>query len=125
MGLDTKFTYNKMAMANLCIQAGKAKFFATNDDPFDIIGGKRSPGAGVMVNSIYLSLNDAELPVVLGKPNPYAWKLICREHGITEGQKALMTGDRMDTDIWFGNRAGISTCLVMTGCTESRAQIDE
>jgi ribonucleotide monophosphatase NagD (HAD superfamily) len=32
VGLDTKFTYNKLAMANVCIQAGKAKFFATNDD---------------------------------------------------------------------------------------------
>lgn len=56
----------------------------------------------------------------MGKPNPYAWHLICREHGIKDSSKAIMIGDRMDTDILFGNRAGIDTCLVMTGCTESQ-----
>ena len=123
VGLDTKFNYNKMAMANLCIQAGKAKFFATNDDPFDMVGGRKSPGAGAMVSSIHLSLNDDVTPTVIGKPSPYAFQLICREHGI-QGSSAVMIGDRLDTDILFGNRAGIKTCLVMTGCTESLAQVE-
>ena len=60
----------------------------------------------------------------MGKPNPYVWHLICREHGITDSSKAIMIGDRMDTDIVFGNRAGIDTCLVMTGCTVSQSQIN-
>ena len=34
-----------------------------------------------------------------------------------------MLGDRMDTDILFGFQAGIDTCLVMSGCTESQEQI--
>ena len=32
--------------------------------------------------------------------------------------KAIMIGDRPDTDILFGKNAGIDTCLVMTGVTE-------
>lgn len=52
VGLDTKFSYQKLAMAVLQIQSGKAKFFATNDDAYDMVGGKRSPGAGAMVTAI-------------------------------------------------------------------------
>ena len=59
MGLDLNFTYNKMALANFYIQKG-SKFIATNDDEFDMVGGKKSPGAGVMVKSILFSLNDAQ-----------------------------------------------------------------
>lgn len=52
VGLDTKFTYKKLAMATLQIQSGKAKFFATNDDAYDMVAGRRSPGAGAMVTAI-------------------------------------------------------------------------
>ena len=123
VGLDTKFTYFKMQMAIFYIQTCGAKFFACNDDPFDMINGLKSPGAGAMVDSILNSLNDPdgnplkERPPVLGKPNPFALELIREEHKVQGSM--LMVGDRMDTDILFGNRAGISTCLVMTGCTTS------
>jgi ribonucleotide monophosphatase NagD (HAD superfamily) len=58
VGLDLNFSYNKMALANLYIQKG-AEFIATNSDAFDMVGGRMSPGAGVMVDSIFLSLNDS------------------------------------------------------------------
>lgn len=35
----------------------------------------------------------------------------------------FLTGDRLDTDIAFGNRAGIHTCLVMSGVT-SKAELE-
>ena len=122
VGLDTKFTYKKLAMAALQIQSGKAKFFATNDDAYDMVGGKRSPGAGAMVTAIQCSLNSTDgqshLPLVIGKPNPFAWELIKKDHNLNNC-KALMLGDRMDTDILVGFQAGIDTCLVMSGCTEN------
>ena len=58
VGLDLNFSYNKLALANLYIQKG-AEFVATNDDAFDMVGVRMSPGAGVMVDSILLSLNDS------------------------------------------------------------------
>ncbi len=51
VGLDTKFTYSKLCLASLYIQAG-AKFIATNDDAYDNIGGRKMAGAGAMVHSI-------------------------------------------------------------------------
>lgn len=79
-----------------------------------------------MVSAIYTSLgsneNLPERPLVIGKPNPFAWELIQKEHQLT-GCKAIMIGDRMDTDIKFGNNAKIDTCLVLSGCTETLEQV--
>ena len=57
VGLDTEFTYSKLALASLYIQAG-AKFIATNDDAYDNINGRKMPGAGAMVYSIQTSLKN-------------------------------------------------------------------
>lgn len=52
VGLDTKFTYAKLAIASLYINTGGVKFIATNDDAFDMLGDRMMPGAGGMVSSI-------------------------------------------------------------------------
>jgi ribonucleotide monophosphatase NagD (HAD superfamily) len=57
VGLDTKFTYSKLAIASLYINTGGAKFIATNDDAFDMVGGRMMPGAGGMVASISCTLD--------------------------------------------------------------------
>lgn len=128
VGLDTKFNYPKLVMATLQIQVGKASFFATNDDAYDMVNEKKFPGAGTMVAAIQCSLGpgeggESQRPVVIGKPNPFAWDLIRRDHELGNC-KALMLGDRMDTDILFGFQAGIDTCLMMSGCTENEQQIN-
>ena len=106
VGLDTKFTYQKLVLATLQIQAGKAKFFATNDDAYDMVSGLKSPGAGAMVAAIKTSLNASDdvsnIPVLIGKPNPFAWELIKLDHKLGADCRGLMVGDRMDTDILFG-----------------------
>ncbi len=79
-----------------------------------------------MVSAIYTSLgsneNQPERPLVIGKPNPFSWELIKIEHQLT-GCRAIMIGDRMDTDIKFGYNAQIDTCLVLSGCTETLEQV--
>jgi HAD superfamily hydrolase (TIGR01450 family) len=134
VGLDTKFNYHKLAMANLHLQAGgtrtPAKFIATNADAYDMVAGFLMPGAGALVNAILTSLNNengsqrTDYPEVTGKPNPFAVDLILRDNGMDMKDEAvrsrmIMIGDRLDTDIKFGANAGIDTCLVLTGCTRS------
>ena len=100
---------------------------ACNDDAYDMVNGRKLPGAGVIVDSILESLNNdeggqrTERPEVVGKPNPYSCDLIMSEHNISIEKKSrmIMFGDRMDTDILFGTLAGIDTCLVRTGVTDS------
>lgn len=82
-----------------------------------------------MVEGLMNSLNGkdggvrTERPEVIGKPNPYTLELIMQEHSLKaeDRSKMLMIGDRMDTDILFGNNSGIDTCLVFTGVTQSEA----
>jgi ribonucleotide monophosphatase NagD (HAD superfamily) len=115
-----------MAIANLYLQRGDVKFISCNEDAFDMVGGKKMPSGGTIIQAMVYGLNDAqsskrpEMPTLIGKPNPFAWQLIREEHGLADDVRGMMIGDRMDTDICFGNRAGLDTCLVMTGCTESR-----
>lgn len=49
VGLDAEVTYTKLALANLYLQDPNVKLFATNDDSFDMVKGKRVPGAGLLV----------------------------------------------------------------------------
>lgn len=56
VGLDTAFTYAKLCIASLYIHMGGARFIATNDDAYDMVNGRKMPGAGAMVASIKYSL---------------------------------------------------------------------
>ena len=93
VGLDTQFSYGKLAIASLYVNSGGARFIATNDDPFDIVNGRIQPGAGAMVQAIQYSLDETKLgkerctPEVVGKPNPYAIELICQEHNIRDKKR--------------------------------------
>ena len=57
VGLDTKYTYSKLSIASLYIQTAGAKFIATNDDAYDVVAGRKMPGAGAMVSSILYTLD--------------------------------------------------------------------
>lgn len=56
VGLDTSYTYSKLCIASLYIHTGGARFIATNDDAYDMVNGRRMPGAGSMVQSIKYTL---------------------------------------------------------------------
>ena len=53
-------------------------------------------------------------PVVIGKPSPRVLELSVEHLGLTPAQ-GVMIGDRLDTDILAGHRAGLLTVLVLTG----------
>lgn len=55
--------------------------------------------------------------MVVGKPNPLLIRQLMDLYGLT-ASKTLMVGDRLDTDIMFGNAGGVSSALVLTGVSE-------
>jgi ribonucleotide monophosphatase NagD (HAD superfamily) len=54
----------------------------------------------------------------VGKPDPFLIEWILREAAVTPSD-ALVIGDRVDTDIVAGQRAGCDVHLVLTGVTST------
>ena len=53
-------------------------------------------------------------PIVVGKPAEFMLANIAAQFGLQRGQ-ICMVGDRLDTDILFGQQGGLSTLLVLSG----------
>ncbi len=70
------------------------------------------PGNGALVE-VVARFADRE-PVVAGKPRPPLFEETLRRVG---GQRPLVVGDRLDTDIEGANNVGYDSLLVMTGVT--------
>jgi HAD superfamily hydrolase (TIGR01450 family) len=68
------------------------------------------PGNGALVG-VVARFADRE-PVVAGKPEPPLFEETLRRVG---GERPLVVGDRLDTDIEGANRTGYDSLLVMTG----------
>jgi len=120
VGLDRDFHYRKLARAQSAILAG-AKFIATNEDAtFPIESGTLLPGGGCLVAAVRTATSTE--PYVIGKPETYAFDKILKLTN-TPPEQAVIVGDRLDTDIQVGNRAGSRTVLVLTGVT-SREQAE-
>jgi 4-nitrophenyl phosphatase len=112
VGLCRSFTYDLMREAMIRIRAG-ARFVATNPDPtYPVEGGGLIPGAGSVVAGIR-TCSETE-PFVVGKPNPFLIHAALADAGL-QPEEALVVGDREDTDIESGRRAGCDTFLVLTG----------
>lgn len=92
-----------------------AEFLATNADmTFPLEAGKLSPGAGSIVELLKACIGRE--PIVVGKPNPRMILDALWEHKIS-AQNTLVVGDRMDTDVVAGKKAGCDTALVLSGVT--------
>jgi 4-nitrophenyl phosphatase len=120
-GLDYHFNYDVLQRACSAIRRG-AHFIATNADAtIPIEGGELWPGAGSIVAAIS-TCSEVE-PVVIGKPETYMAGMALKKLGL-KAEEVLCVGDRLETDILFGNRAGIATALVLTGVSK-RSDIDK
>jgi len=113
VGIDWRVTYEQLKRASLLIRAG-AKFIGTNADatypaPEGII-----PGNGALLAAIETATGVK--PIVVGKPEPILYRQALRRLN-TPLEATAALGDRLDTDILGGIRAGMKTILVMSGVT--------
>ena len=114
VGIDRQFTYDKLRFAHAAITRGHAQFIATNRDATFPMETGEIPGGGSLVAS--LATATGREPVTIGKPETHAYVAILQAAKVTASQ-SLMVGDRLDTDIAVGRRAGAQTALVLTGVT--------
>lgn len=111
VGLDRRLTYGRLAEAAFAIRSG-TEFIATNSDSTYPTERGLAPGAGAIVAA--LSTSTGRSPVVIGKPSSLMLELGLRLAGVRRS-RAVIIGDRLDTDVAAGRAAGIKTGLVLTG----------
>ena len=76
--------------------------------------GRHIPGNGCAVKALeYCSRRKS---INVGKSSKTLADLIANEHNL-DPSRCLFVGDRLDTDIRFGNENGMKSLLVMTGVT--------
>ncbi len=111
VGLDRGFNYSKIALAFRFIQNG-ADFLATNTDNTLITESRMLPGAGAIVKAVQTVCE--KKPTVIGKPSEIIAKIVLDALKL-KPEEVLLLGDRLETDIAMGNKAGMKTALVLTG----------
>jgi 4-nitrophenyl phosphatase len=53
-------------------------------------------------------------PVFTGKPEPVFFHDLCRRIGVEPG-RCVLVGDNLESDIYGGNRVGMTTVLALSG----------
>ena len=117
VGLDPGLTYDKLRIAAVALERG-ARFVATNlDASLPKEGGETWPGAGAII---------AALPPRRAARPTWCWASRNRRCTTwraprlgTAPAATLAVGDRAETDILGGKRAGLPTALVLTGVTRA------
>ncbi len=122
-GFSPNLGWKDLAEASYAIQAG-ALWVATNLDMTLPQERGFAPGNGALVAAIATATG--KYPLAAGKPEPALFETAARHSGV---ERPLVVGDRLDTDILGGNRAGMDTVLVLTGVdspqTALTARVDE
>ncbi|KAK4047988.1 hypothetical protein OIV83_005022 [Microbotryomycetes sp. JL201] len=109
---DMRVNYKKLAKAFNYLNHG-ARLVLTNDD-HSMRGttGVVLPGEGAIAATL-LSVPNVQ-SVVVGKPNQPLLDVVHRALQF-DPARTVFVGDRLETDVMFGKRAGLSTLLVWTG----------
>ncbi|MGE3267881.1 MAG: HAD-IIA family hydrolase [Chloroflexota bacterium] len=111
VGLDRDLTFQKLTTAVRLVRAGAA-FIGPNPDTTLPTDDGIIPGAGSFQAAIKAASGVS--PLIIGKPEPTMLLIGCQRMGLTPADTAII-GDRLDTDIVGGHRAGVQTYLVLTG----------
>lgn len=123
MGFDGNFNYFKLqrAVSYLRYTTPRIPFIATNRDLTYPDAHQLVPGGGTLVAAVEAGAGRAP-DCVAGKPSQGLVALVQSATGLLPA-RTCMVGDRLDTDIAFGNAGGFRSLLVLTGVS-SRATLE-
>ena len=117
---DRTLVYAKLQIAFDAIRAG-ARFFATNGDRYCPVPGGGQPDAAAVIAAIEACTN-TRCEAIVGKPSIHMTNAILNLLQLPP-ERCLMTGDRLETDVQMGLKAGMATALTLTGATR-REEVD-
>jgi len=118
--MDREFDYATLSDALDAMDEGTL-FVATNPDRTCPVADGEIPDAAGMIGAIE-GVTGRELDRVLGKPSETMLDTAVAKLGL-DPEECLLVGDRLETDIEMGSRAGMTTALVLTGVTD-RTDLD-
>lgn len=106
--------WEHLAEASFALHTG-IPWVATNTDWTIPVARGIAPGNGTLVSAVHLAVG--RLPVFAGKPEAAIFELATERFA---ARNPLVVGDRLDTDIMGGKRAGLATALVLTGIDRAK-----
>merc|ERR1712194_968275 len=109
------------------VEEKKIAFYATNPDKVaHLVPSQAWLGCGGILGAVE-SASGREA-TVLGKPSRLFLDVVMQQQEKNninlEPGDMVMVGDRMDTDIKFGNQWGLKTVLVLSGVTSSLEEVE-
>lgn len=114
VGLDRKFTYTTLNEAMEAVRGG-AHLVATNPDVACPVETGFIADTYALASAI-ATASEVEVAQVVGKPSSYYVTHLRAMLG--ENSRAIIIGDRLETDIAMGLQHDIPTCLVLTGASQ-------
>lgn len=113
VGFDTSLEYRKVEKACTLLRRG-AVFLATNPDLNCPVENGFMPDCGSIC--AMLTASTGKEPVYLGKPYLTTLEFLVQKTGYQPAEMVVV-GDRLYTDIAFGQKAGLTSVLVYSGET--------
>ena len=113
--VDYGFDYDSLRLAIRAVD-DDTTFLGTDPDPVIPASDGPAPGSGAIVNAL-AGVIGREPDVIAGKPSETAADLALEALDVPAAE-TLVVGDRLDTDVALGERAGTSAALVLSGVTD-------
>jgi arabinose operon protein AraL len=109
---DRTFDFYKLNVAFQALRRG-ARFLATNADATYPVEQGELPHAGAVIGALE-GCTGRRVELVVGKPSSLMVEMTLEQLRLP-AEACLVVGDRLETDILMGQRAGMATALVLTG----------
>jgi 4-nitrophenyl phosphatase len=116
LSIDRSFDYDRLCAALRACDHRDVTLVGTDPDMVIPAAEGDVPGSGAIINAV-AGVVGRDPDVVLGKPSDPALRIVRDRLGVPPAT-CLVVGDRLDTDIALGERAGMTTALVRTGVTD-------
>lgn len=111
---DRTFDYRKLNIALQAIKKG-ARFIATNPDRTCPVEGGEIPDCASIIGAVEGTAG-IKVEAIVGKPSDIMIGVAVDSMGLG-AQDCILVGDRLETDMVMGKKAGMATALVLTGVT--------
>ncbi len=119
VAFDRTLDYRKLNTAYQALKNG-AQFFATNADKMCPMPGGGIPDAGGTIAALE-HMTGRTVDLLAGKPSTLIIEVALQKLGLAAAN-VMMVGDRLETDIFMGQQAGMQTAATMTGAS-TRADV--